>query len=81
MQIYEVCNLRDLTGQRIAKMIDIMLTIEEQLAAMLTRGGPLTGSTDEARAPAPADMGMLNGPKLDNDSDLASQGDIDAMFS
>ncbi|MEJ2435305.1 MAG: protein phosphatase CheZ [Pseudolabrys sp.] len=81
VQVYEACNFQDLAGQRIAKVIEIMLTLEEQLAAMLARCAALTCTPEEATAPEPADNGLLNGPKLDGDPGHASQADIDAIFS
>ncbi len=79
--IYEACNFQDLAGQRIAKVIDLMNTLEEQLAGMLARCGK-PSSADDAAKPAPAENGgLLNGPRLDGDSGHASQRDIDAIFN
>lgn len=79
--IYEACNFQDLAGQRIAKVIDLMNTLEEQLAGMLARCGKPSGADDAAK-PAPTENGgLLNGPRLDGDSGHASQRDIDAIFN
>jgi len=80
--IYEACNFQDLAGQRIAKVIDLMNVIEEQLAGMLARCGKPTCADEAATRPAPAENGgLLNGPRLDGDSGHASQRDIDAIFN
>ncbi|MEJ2375630.1 MAG: protein phosphatase CheZ [Pseudolabrys sp.] len=80
VQVYEACNFQDLAGQRIAKVIEIILTPEEQLAAMLARCAALTRTPEDATAAEPADNGLLNGPKLDGDPGHASQADNDAII-
>ena len=82
VQIYEACNFQDLAGQRIAKVIGVLHTIEAQLAVMLARCDTF-GSLPEAPAAGEAaeHSDLLNGPKLDGDSGHASQNDIDAMFN
>ena len=82
VQIYEACNFHDLAGQRIAKVIATLNTVEEQLAGMLARCNALTSGADATGTAEPAENGgLLNGPKLDGDAGHASQGDIDAIFS
>jgi chemotaxis protein CheZ len=77
MQIYEACNFQDIAGQRIAKVIETLDRIEEQLSAMLTRssGGPAHVPAKSAR------NRLINGPKLDGDVGHASQQDIDTIFA
>ena len=78
VQVYEACNFQDLAGQRIAKVIETLNLVEEQLAAMLAR---CDGRAAEAETQRPtAGSGLINGPKLDGDSGHASQRDIDAIF-
>lgn len=79
VKIYEACNFQDLAGQRIAKVIGILATIEEQVARALERCTP-AGPADAGVARRAAGTGLINGPKLDGDAGHADQGDIDAMF-
>jgi chemotaxis protein CheZ len=79
-QIYEACNFQDLAGQRIAKVIATLTTIEEQIAAMIERCNGFGRPADARPAAKPAGDHPLDGPRLDGDSGHASQGDIDAMF-
>ena len=79
VDIYEACNFQDLAGQRIAKVIGIMQTVEEQLAAMLARCSALTRTADDAAVAADSG-GLINGPRLDGDSGHAGQSEIDALF-
>ena len=82
VRIYEACNFQDLSGQRIGKVIGILMMVEERLAAMVER----FSSTTESKRPAAAGTGssggeLINGPRLDGASGHASQQDIDAMFA
>jgi chemotaxis protein CheZ len=77
VQVYEACNFQDLAGQRIAKVIEMLNTVEEQLSVMLAR---CNGRTAEGPKPAARD-GLINGPKLDGDSGHTNQRDIDTMFT
>jgi chemotaxis protein CheZ len=77
VQIYEACNFQDIAGQRIAKVIQTLSLIEQQLSAMLTR---CEGGTAAPVAQA-AEKGLINGPKLDGDAGHASQIEIDEMFA
>jgi chemotaxis protein CheZ len=76
VQIYEACNFQDIAGQRIAKVIETLNLIEQQLSAILTR------CDGDAVAPAAkaAESGLINGPKLDGDAGHASQIEIDEIF-
>ncbi|MBN8962583.1 MAG: protein phosphatase CheZ [Rhizobiales bacterium] len=81
--IFEACNFQDLTGQRISKVMNTMKFIEHHINVMMD----IWGGVDAIKAHAPAviddrvgDARLLNGPKLDGDTDHASQDDIDAMF-
>ncbi len=76
-QVYEACNFQDLAGQRIAKVIDMLNTVDERLAAMLARcngHAPVTPVRNSKGG------GLINGPRLDGDVGHADQRDIDAMF-
>jgi chemotaxis protein CheZ len=80
VQIYEACNFQDIAGQRIGKVIAMLATLEEQLAAMLTGCDGLGLSLAATAKPAPQ-RGLINGPKLDGDGGHADQRDIDKMFA
>lgn len=76
VRIYEACNFQDLAGQRIGKVITILMMVEERLATMIERCG---GSSDATTAKPEA--GLINGPRLDGDTGHATQQDIDLMFA
>lgn len=77
VRVYEACNFQDLAGQRIGKVMAMLETVEQQIAAMLAR---CSGAAD-ACATGQRAAGLINGPKLDGDSGHASQRDVDAMFN
>ncbi|HXX25728.1 MAG TPA: protein phosphatase CheZ [Pseudolabrys sp.] len=78
VRVYEACNFQDLSGQRIAQVIEMLNLLDEQLSAMLAR---CNGQPIDLPSPKPcADDGLLNGPRLDGASGHASQRDIDMMF-
>jgi chemotaxis protein CheZ len=81
VHIYEACNFQDLAGQRIGNVIAILISVEEQVAAMLERCNGIGGKAQSpATAKPSAGRGLLNGPKLDGDCGHANQHDIDKMF-
>ena len=75
--IYEACNFQDLAGQRIGKVITLLIMIEERLAAMIARNSGTGAQPGQATGPT----GLINGPRLDGADGHASQHDIDAMFA
>ncbi len=81
--IFEACNFQDLTGQRITKVVKTFCFIEARIMKMMEIWGGSEGFLDvtpdelEARK---GDKGLLNGPSLTDDGDVASQDDIDALF-
>lgn len=80
VRMYEACNFQDLAGQRIGKVIAMLIMIEERLVAMIERNN----SADEQRgatADTSPDTNLINGPRLDGSTGHASQLDIDAMFA
>jgi chemotaxis protein CheZ len=78
VQVYEACNFQDLAGQRIAKVVETLNLVEEQLLAMLARCNGRAAETPARQLAAGG--GLINGPKLDGESGHASQRDIDAIF-
>jgi len=83
LRIFEACNFQDLSGQRIAKVLDTLKFIEERVAHMVA----IWGGTEAFRAYAGKsipehDRGTtLHGPKLEGDPGHASQKDVDALFA
>jgi chemotaxis protein CheZ len=82
VQIFEVCNFQDLTGQRVSKAVTTLRFIEEHIDRMLEiwqrveHFQPITadsGSEDNERR-------FLNGPKLTGDGGHSTQREIDELF-
>jgi chemotaxis protein CheZ len=79
VRIYEACNFQDLAGQRIGKVIAVLIMIEDRLMAMSARH---SGSVEQPmRHGATSSERLVNGPRLDGESGHASQRDIDVMFA
>jgi chemotaxis protein CheZ len=76
VRIYEACNFQDLAGQRIGKVIAMLVMIEERLMAMIQHHS----GANEATKPSSAGD-LINGPRLDGAAGHASQHDIDVMFA
>jgi chemotaxis protein CheZ len=79
VRIYEACNFQDLAGQRIGKVIALLIMIEEKLGAMIARNSGTGAQLTETRPAHGTDL--INGPRLDGAAGHASQRDIDAMFA
>ena len=82
VQIFEVCNFQDLTGQRVSKAVTTLRFIEEHIDRMLAIWQKI-----EQFKPVVADDGkhedekrFLNGPKLAGDGGHSTQSEIDKMF-
>ena len=82
-QIMLACGFQDLTGQRITKVVNTMIFVEERIDALLNlwkiKEG--TGSADLVSVRKDddrPDKDLLNGPQ--NEGEGISQNDIDAMF-
>ena len=84
-RIFEACNFQDLTGQRIAKIVETLQEIEVRTQALLaiTRGHPAGRTARRANRsampPRTGDAALLNGPALRGEG--VSQSDIDALLS
>jgi len=81
--VFEACNFQDLTGQRITKVVNTLRFVEERIIKMMEIWGGAEKFKDievelEHRM---GDQGLLNGPSLGSDQDIASQDDIDALFN
>jgi chemotaxis protein CheZ len=85
IRIFEACNFQDVSGQRIAKVLETMSFIEERVTRMLTIWGDVNAFRAHVvvAAVAPSEQGEppVNGPKLDDEPGHATQADIDAMFA
>ncbi|PTW62342.1 chemotaxis protein CheZ [Breoghania corrubedonensis] len=84
LAIFEACNFQDLTGQRITKVVRTLSFIEERIIRMMEIWGGVDTFKNievEEREVREGDATLLNGPALDIDNDVASQDDIDALFS
>jgi len=83
INIFEASNFQDITGQRITKVINALLDIEEHISHLL---GIFSGQdvdfskvkNTKSRDDRP-DADLMNGPQLENEA--PSQDDIDKMFS
>ena len=73
-RIYEACSFQDITGQRIAKIVATLQTIEARVA-------DLHGAFGRPRSPhgASAGKGLLNGPQLPTAA--MAQSDIDRLLA
>jgi chemotaxis protein CheZ len=72
-RIYEACAFQDITGQRIAKVVSALSSIEARVSHVTHA----FQSTSSPQAHSEED-GLLNGPQLPGNA--ASQSDIDRMF-
>ncbi len=82
MVIFEACSFQDITGQRVAKVIETLKFIESRVSrfAEVMQTSDAEGFLDEAerkRAERAASL-ILNGPAIEGGVD---QADIDAMFN
>ncbi|GBE42535.1 chemotaxis regulator CheZ [bacterium BMS3Bbin10] len=83
VKIFEACNFQDLTGQRITKVVNAFRFIEERVDRMMEIWGGIESfaGVEKVELPERANhQELLNGPALDDDEDVASQCDIDALF-
>jgi chemotaxis protein CheZ len=82
VQIFEVCNFQDLTGQRVSKAVTTLRFIEEHIDRMLQTWQKI----EQFKPIVPDDRSedddqrFLNGPKLAGDGGHATQSEIDKIF-
>jgi chemotaxis protein CheZ len=82
--IFEACNFQDLAGQRIAKVTATLKFIEEHILRLVQIWGGMEKLADvepAAKAERTKYPKLVNGPKLEGDSDSVGQQEIDAMFA
>lgn len=81
VKTFEACNFQDITGQRIRKVVKLLVFIEERVTRMTDIWG---GAELVAQAAGimqrEGDEALLNGPALASDIDVVSQDDIDSLF-
>ena len=80
--IFEACNFQDLTGQRVTKVVNAFRFVEEHVLQMMEIWGGIESFNDvETTEPDEThEESLLNGPALEDEVDVASQNDIDALF-
>lgn len=84
LHIFEACNFQDLTGQRIRKVVNVLVFIEERVMRMMDIWGGLETFASIEADPSlrrEGDAALLNGPALPDADNIASQDDIDALFA
>ncbi|MFG1480369.1 protein phosphatase CheZ [Xanthobacter sp. V4C-4] len=82
VKLFEACNFQDVTGQRIRKVVKLLVFIEERVSRMTEIwGGAELIARNAAVDKREGDAALLNGPALSHDSNVVSQDDIDSMFS
>ena len=75
--IYEASAFQDITGQRIAKIVGALQSMEANLDSLVAAFGPPEGN-GPIRMPD-GDVALLNGPQLEKNA--SNQTDIDALFA
>ncbi|MGE0046792.1 MAG: protein phosphatase CheZ [Hyphomonadaceae bacterium] len=76
LAVLEACAFQDLTGQRITKVVETLLTLEDKLAGLSVLLGD---AGEEAPAPEPTGDVLLNGPALPGEG--VDQDEIDRLFA
>ncbi|MDQ0506702.1 protein phosphatase CheZ [Xanthobacter agilis] len=78
---FEACNFQDITGQRIRKVVKLLVFIEERVTRMteIWGGSELVERAKEMES-RDGDAALLNGPALSHDTNVVSQDDIDSLF-
>ena len=79
-RILEACSFQDITGQRIAKIIGTLQTIETRIHGLVNAFGPPASAAEpEPPKAPPSDADLLNGPQVPGVAN--SQADIDALLA
>ncbi|MFG1296632.1 MULTISPECIES: protein phosphatase CheZ [Xanthobacter] len=82
VKLFEACNFQDITGQRIRKVVKLLVFIEERVSRMteIWGGSELVERAKEMEKQREGDTALLNGPALSHDQNVVSQDDIDSLF-
>jgi len=75
LAVLEACSFQDITGQRITKVVETLLTLEDKLAALSS----LLGEEAEAAPEPEGDAVLLNGPAMPGEG--VDQDEIDKLFA
>ncbi len=78
IQIIEACAFQDITGQRLRKVVQTLVHVEQRLAALRAALGPDLQDAAEADLDSSEEAGLLNGPQLSGKA--IDQNDVDALF-
>jgi chemotaxis protein CheZ len=81
LSIFEACSFQDITGQRIAKVLELLGQLEKRLdrfAKAVKVRDSADGDPEEALRQARREVLLLHGPQ--NDDVATKQDDIDALF-
>ncbi|MDE1570925.1 protein phosphatase CheZ [Aquabacter sp. P-9] len=82
IKTFEACNFQDITGQRIRKVVKLLVFIEQRVQRMTDIwGGADAVAQDAGIIPREGDEALLNGPALADDENVVSQDDIDSLFA
>jgi len=78
-RVYEACTFQDITGQRIAKVVRTLQSIEKRVNTLaLACGAEIGEAAPAGGGKKTADEKLLNGPALS--SGAKTQDEIDALF-
>lgn len=85
MAIFQACGFQDLTGQRIANIVDVLHEFERKLTALRDLWDGVVEKRASAaplheRIAAIEPVGLENGPRLPADAGHLTQSEIDAIF-
>jgi len=81
-RIYEACSFQDITGQRIAKVVTALKSIEARVGRIGERFGTVAAAADAAAAaaePVTEGRALANGPQMPGIG--TSQADIDSLLA
>jgi len=83
MRVFEACSFQDITGQRIAKVVETLQQIEQRVSRFVeaVRAKDLTGFIDEheRKRAERKNRFMLNGPAREGEG--IAQAQVDQLFS
>lgn len=79
LSVMEACSFQDLTGQRITKVVETLLTIEDKLAALAEVLGEAAEEAAAAEEAPAGDAVLLNGPAMPGEG--VDQDEIDRLFA
>lgn len=79
LSVLEACSFQDITGQRITKVVETLLTLEDKLAALCGLLEDGAEGEGECEAPLEGDSVLLNGPAMPGEG--VDQDEIDKLFA